>query len=420
VLRVSFHVRFVGQPFAGPATGHESSLYRFLQGALSRPSARRLTVVTAWVKSSGLEYVDPLLAAFHRRGGRSRLITGVDAGIATVEGLRLAVGTFTRSYVVRDAGGGVERTFHPKVYLVSGTERQELLVGSSNLTAGGMWANYEASLHLDVLLGDARGEAVIRDVLTFTARLLRDPTCRRLDESLIGQLQADPQIAFSAESRGLARSRATGRPDSESRSVFGTATHEFATAPPRVRLRPEPEGPLEGHAAISHPSPPSAPSTVVSRWRKRLSLSDAQRNLGHRTHELKLTQFDAPIAHEIWFRYTLFDTADWSVTVVEGRHARARGGGMKAPPRKYEKHTATVNFDVMIDGEHLDRVPLEVTHAPARISTQSNVPTVLHWGSLQHRLEWQQNLSGRYVLLERTAEDDFRLRISAEAEPVII
>ena len=37
-------------------------------------------------------------------------------------------------------------TFHPKLYIIDGETASVIVVGSSNLTRGGLFANYEAQI----------------------------------------------------------------------------------------------------------------------------------------------------------------------------------------------------------------------------------------------------------------------------------
>jgi HKD family nuclease len=138
------------QPFE-----NDLSLYRTLELSLADDRFNRLTVLVAWAKENGLQRIRPLLSAFRERGGTARIILGIDEGGASVEGLRDAISDFNEATVVHDAS----RTFHPKLYIVDGETASVIVAGSGNMTRGGLFANYEAGVCLDLDLtrkADAR------------------------------------------------------------------------------------------------------------------------------------------------------------------------------------------------------------------------------------------------------------------------
>jgi hypothetical protein len=72
------------------------SLYKVLELALADARFSSLTVVVAWAKESGLRRIRPLLSGFRNGGGTARIILGIDAGGASVEGLRNAISDLIR------------------------------------------------------------------------------------------------------------------------------------------------------------------------------------------------------------------------------------------------------------------------------------------------------------------------------------
>ena len=60
---------------------------------------------------------------------------------------------------------------------------------------------------------------------------------------------------------------------------------------------------------------------------------------------------------------------------------------------------------------------LEISHAPHREEGQNNIPTVLHWGTVEPLLA-ATNHTGRNVIIERLGDGTFRLEITA-AQPTV-
>jgi len=58
----------------------------------------------------------------------------------------------------------IRSTFHPKIYLFRNDRAAELLVGSGNLTEGGLFTNYEGSLRVSLDLTDATQTSVLTKV----------------------------------------------------------------------------------------------------------------------------------------------------------------------------------------------------------------------------------------------------------------
>jgi HKD family nuclease len=185
------------------------SLYRVLELALADGRFSSLTVVVAWAKESGLRRIRPLLSAFRDGGGTTRIILGIDEGGASVEGLRNAISDFDEATVLHDASG----TFHPKLYIIDGETASVIVIGSSNLTRGGLFANYEAGVCLDLDLTQ-EADALVRETVTrYVQRLLEDKTSRPLTEDLIQKLLDDTRYDISTEAKPRHKAIIPDQPD---------------------------------------------------------------------------------------------------------------------------------------------------------------------------------------------------------------
>jgi len=110
------------------------------------PYADSLTVCVAFLKNSGLAVLLPGLKRLLLRGGTAQIIAGLDFYLTEPKALRqladLAQTCSTLICKVFESGGST--TFHPKMYCVAQGTNVALVVGSSNLTSGGLDANIEA------------------------------------------------------------------------------------------------------------------------------------------------------------------------------------------------------------------------------------------------------------------------------------
>ncbi|HEV3320950.1 MAG TPA: phospholipase D family protein [Solirubrobacteraceae bacterium] len=125
----------------------------------------------AFAKMSGVKHLDAPLRAFVSRGGRCTISVGMDQGGSSFEALSQLLGAVHGGgdlYIVHEKPGG-SPTFHPKVYLFADGEssprRALAIVGSANLTQGGLFTNYEASLAWRPDLADAASRGVLSTIL---------------------------------------------------------------------------------------------------------------------------------------------------------------------------------------------------------------------------------------------------------------
>lgn len=276
-------IEFLGQPFTDE---HEAG--NVLRNALTRADAEHFLAITAWAKASGLRRLGSSIENFNYNGGHSVIVLGVDEGGATREGLGFAHELFHEAYVFHDRGS---RTFHPKLYMVEGNSWATIVVGSSNVTMGGLYTNYEVSLAVHLEQGDADYVHLIDEVHEYYRKLGNHPEAfQQLTEEVIDQLESDPQVIIHSERHarrpdGPGERRGSGQTEG---GLFGAPVTGLSNAP-APGLEPPPGGEddradddsmtstfvavdrsLEDEEA---PQAPSEPSRVTGFW-KRLSQSN--------------------------------------------------------------------------------------------------------------------------------------------------
>lgn len=145
----------------------------------------RFRFMTAFVRWAGLSLLHPQLREFADRPGADVTgFVGIDLGGTTVEALTyLSELPNSTIKIVKSNQDSV--VFHPKIYEFSGAAGSLTVVGSSNMTMGGLLSNVEASL---VLVGDPSedlpcdGLFAQLDGPPFTPAHVRLVTARVLDE----------------------------------------------------------------------------------------------------------------------------------------------------------------------------------------------------------------------------------------------
>lgn len=399
----------MAQPFAD---GHD--LRDFLDAVAADPAINELDVAVAWAKRSGLRRVRTQLEAVRDRPGTARLIVGIDEGGATRQGLELAREIFSSVRVFHDDSW---RTFHPKIYLGLGPDRARLLVGSNNLTAGGVFYNYETAL--ECVLALPEDKELVDGVRAYIDRLYADAhVCKLLDDDLLAELIGNSRYRVGDEDAAKASSAGPeadgpedvdkppgdGAPAPAAESIFGKSAEpkKADPMPPGKANTAKKPAPPKKAAPIKAAAKKTASAVfpaagVAKRWFKRLSASDARHPpsaSSHVTGVLRLVQAGHPINQTTYFRADFFANRPWT--------------GTPRPRGLFEE--TTVPFRVVVNGVDHGTRTLRVDHAPWREAGQGNHTTVLHWDDVAPILD-AADYTGHYVLLERLKDGSFRLEI---------
>jgi HKD family nuclease len=239
-----------------PLSGNVASL---LATELRAGRWSRFTAIVAFARMSGVGQVEPDLSAFTSGGGRADLTIGTDLRGTTYEAAWYLMNAVAPTGRVLLASSEPAATFHPKIYVFSDADPSDpdvsgalkrsteasAVVGSSNLTGGGLFGNDEASLVWRPALDDSSEREDWESFIDAVASWLdpTDPAVLGVASlvSLIAEVQAGrlPQeIALSStRSRRAAARRRTPRPSRRRapprRSLTGPAPPAPGLAPPR-------------------------------------------------------------------------------------------------------------------------------------------------------------------------------------------
>ncbi|WP_143745260.1 phospholipase D family protein [Micrococcus lylae] len=140
----------------------------YLIDQLTQGNFIRLSAAVAFAKNSGVSRLRDALTQFRSGGAKVEMVVGIDLQGTSYEALMNLLDVTDSLWVAHDTGG---RTFHPKLYNFVGDQTSKLVVGSHNLTLGGLWTNYESSLQLTLDLSDRDHRQTQNDVDTYFQRL---------------------------------------------------------------------------------------------------------------------------------------------------------------------------------------------------------------------------------------------------------
>lgn len=187
--------------------------------------------------------------------------------------------------------------------------------------------------------------------------------------------------------------------DTEAGSLFG-GRHIRVSLPFGAR---GPSG-RRGREKVSKPEAPAARGKLA--WKKKLSLTDAQRQIGNPTGDLRLTQARFKVRGHVidqttYFREEVFAEGDWAA--VSSR-----------------VEVAEFAFDVTILGRHYGVQRLLVSHKPTGEAQQGNYTSGIRWGAEMGRvLAEEVDVSGAMFRLyspDTTRGGPFVIDVSPEAD----
>ncbi|MGH3005644.1 MAG: hypothetical protein ACRDOS_07055 [Gaiellaceae bacterium] len=204
----------LAQPFGTRGLGN------VLIDELSRGYWQSFRAVVAFLKRSGFRQLASPLDDFLGQPGSDVVISvGIDHDGTSLEGLQdlwRVMSNRGELYVFKEGQGGQARTFHPKAYLFEKADEALALVGSGNLTAGGLFTNHEMTLSISLDLDDPDSRA-FHTVLRSQIDVWQRPSaaCRSVDSVLLKALfesgELIPEATIQAGARA-ARARTRGGP----------------------------------------------------------------------------------------------------------------------------------------------------------------------------------------------------------------
>jgi len=147
---------------------------------------KRVVLSVAFVRESGVQQIEEKLKV---HGARLIVFAGIRNDITTHQGLvRLHSIAGSTLYTVDTGSRNI--IFHPKLYLVRGKAHARLVVGSANLTRGGLRNNIEAGMILDFDLTNAADKAIVDGIEAQLAALPGEYPSNIVKISAVSELDA--------------------------------------------------------------------------------------------------------------------------------------------------------------------------------------------------------------------------------------
>ena len=364
---------------------------------LGLPCPMRIVISVAFLTESGISSIQTALLPV---ADRTIVIAGVRNGITSAQALRACLAIGCTTYVVDTGSRHV--LFHPKVYFSRNAKEARLIVGSANLTTGGLISNIESSLYLDLGLAAKENVSLIKDVEVKFDRLIAsypEHVLQVKDDAFIQDLLdsgrlADESIRTAPLGTALSRNR-----DLDTVPKMNLQTGTFAKqgfTPVQRPVTPPPGEPTHGPTTLSTSSKQHRLTLV---WQSQpLTRRDLTIPTGLNTNPTGSMLFGKGaldgIDHRHYFRENVFAKLEWHFdTVSRTSH--------------YER--AFTRFHFIIRGVDYGPHTLQLSHntrTDTTAYTQRNSMTQLHWGEARQIIAHEDLLDRTLFLYRDDAQDD--------------
>jgi len=367
------------------------------------PDITQVILSVAFVKESGVRQIENELKA---RAKDVIVFAGVRNDITSYQGLVLLHSIIGSKLYIVDTGSR-NVVYHPKLYLGRGKSQARLMVGSANLTLGGLNNNIEASVMLGLDLTDPDDKSLVDSVETQLTALPSSYPLNVMKVSSVGEL--DDMLASgrvvdegaSSAPRPVASTRTTGAGDTVPLMKLkrtpirrGIPKHGRATKKAKgskfvTPTKPSATAPAHGLATVGT----EFELVWESKPLKRRDLNIPDENNTHPTGSMNLDKGLLPdeVDHRHYFRDEVFSALTWS----------SRSGTVDETSAK---------FRLIVKGVNHGEFDLSIRHTnstTSRAYKQHNAMTRLSWGPMRKHVAWP-DLIGRTLSLYRDKIDPTR------------
>lgn len=261
-------MEFIHQPAPSKRLGD------YLKANLCR-SWTHFRAAVAFVKHSGTRHIVQACSDFAQTN-HVEIIAGIDLHGTSAEGLQDLLDAAAPNGRIIVFHNRMPFTFHPKIYLFKSPVAAELLISSGNLTEGGLFTNYEASLRVDLNLSDPEQAAILQSIehVLDTWADTTTGTAHILDKGFLDRL-----IAL-----GLVPLEALMVPNSKGATGSPTSASENKGLDESIDKETEPESSNSPFIARAEPRAPVFPRPRVSQDR---SLVRTKSPMTRQEHDLE-------------------------------------------------------------------------------------------------------------------------------------
>lgn len=359
----------------------------------------RTLISVAFVSSAGVE-----LLADHIRplAARTTAFVGVRNGITSAQAVEALLNLRVNLWAVDT--GSAHVVFHPKLYYTRGRTTARLMVGSANMTTGGLNNNVEASVVIGLDLSSPEDSKLAHFIERRFDELpaMHPANISAFPEGVsLAALLADPRLVDERTAPARTVSRLAGGSGALNPvPLLKMLTRRIVSRLPKKR-------PAPGRAPIA-PTPTSMARLSASYellWTttdlKERDLNVPKGKSTNATGSMYLDKgaMDAGFDYRNYFRNEVFHRLAWS-----------------APDAK-QIERAQAHFHLVIEGIDCGSFVLTVRHSkqlPAKSEAQHQPHTRISWGREAKPYVAKPELIGRTMRLSRAVDDPTRFLIEID------
>lgn len=362
---------------------------------LSLPQPTQILVSVAFVRELGLNAVE---AAIKPHAEKTKFFVGIRNDITSIQAVKRLLTMNVELYAVDT--GSRNTIFHPKLYFAGNAEQASVIVGSANLTFGGLHNNIEASTLIRLDLSNAADNKFAEEAINaFSEMLNKHPQHVFLinDEQHADELFESGRLA---DEKTIPAPSATNKVKTGERDNLPLMRLNKIFPP---HMKSSAVKPLFTENPIADIPQPISAITKYLVWKSN-ALTERDLNIPKSTGTnptgsmgWKKGAFE-DIDQRHYFREEVFVDLNWIPD---------------SPPSKWER--AYANFELVIKNLNYGTFNLKLSHNTDTNSTsykQKNFMTQLHWGDTKEHVA-KQDLLGRILYLYRkdTNPPEFMIEI---------
>jgi HKD family nuclease len=354
-------------------------------------NVQRVILSVAFVSESG---VDLLKAQVTGCAAHVTVFAGIRNDITSRQGLERLLGFGVKLYAVDTGSRNI--LFHPKLYLIRGKSRARLIVGSANLTLGGLNNNIEAGVAFDFDLTDTNDKAVVDaiearfDVLPkeYPDHVLKVSSAAQLKDMQASGRLVD-EMAIPPPRPSTTASGGGGDPVPRIKLKVAPLKKALSAAKKAV-----PKPAAKGKAAAPTPAAVGIEFELVweSKPLKRRDLQIPTAANTHKTGSINLDQGLLPkeVDFQTYFYDEVFAALSWH-------------------PRSPTVDEAFARCALVLKGISHGEFDVPISHTTSKVASQQqrNALTRLRWGPMRDYIA-REDLIGRTLALYRDKADPTR------------
>lgn len=189
----------------------------------------KFSFIVAYAKFSGVRHLLDSINTFKSNGGQVVGIIGIDQYNTSIEAVQTLFNICDELYIYHSEN--LNQTFHPKVYFFESDNSIWISSGSSNMTSGGLFTNYETNIYhqIDSTNNDFSNISCDIHRLFDSYSNTENNCCLRVTEDIITSL-IDNRYIYSEQQIARTRTTATNANDSRN-NLFGSQTFSAPSQP---------------------------------------------------------------------------------------------------------------------------------------------------------------------------------------------